>query len=90
MRAPAGRAAIGRSSSSGRTRAVFVLGFAKSDRENIADDDDRDLKKLAKLTLGFTDDDMDRLVAAGKFDEVMCDDEGPGQDLPQRDRGSRA
>lgn len=57
------------------TRAVFVFGFAKSDQDNVSEDDERELKKLAKLVLGFDEDEMDRLVATGKFDEVRCSDE---------------
>ena len=65
------------------SRAVFVFGFAKKDQGNIEGDDEKDLKRLAKLLLGFTDEELDRLVAAGKFDEVSCDDEETDQDLPQ-------
>lgn len=54
------------------TRAVFVFGFAKSEKDNIDEDDERDLKALAKLVLGLTEPEMDRLVEAGKFDEVKC------------------
>ena len=50
------------------TRAVFVFGFAKIDQDNVGEDDARELKRLAKLVLEFADDEMDRLVAAGKFD----------------------
>lgn len=64
------------------TRAVFVFGFAKSDQDNVSEDDERELKKLAKLVLGFDEDEMDRLVAAGMFDEVKCDGEG-SEKLPQ-------
>ena len=35
-------------------RSVFAFGFAKSDLDNLDDDDERDLKKAAKLTLGFS------------------------------------
>lgn len=66
-----------------QARAVFVFGFAKSDQDNIGEDDERELKKLAKLVLGFTDEEMDRLVATGKFDEVRCDGAEEGEDLPQ-------
>lgn len=57
-------------------RAVFVFGFAKSEQDNIGLEDERELKKLAKLVLGFAEEEMDRLVAAGNFDEVRCDGEG--------------
>lgn len=64
------------------TRAVFIFGFAKSARANI-DDDERALKALAKQVLGFADADLDRLIAAGKFEEVMCDGEDSPRNLPE-------
>lgn len=65
------------------TRAVFVFGFAKSGRANIDDDDERTLKALAKQVLGFADAELDRLVVAGKFEEVMCDGENAARNLPE-------
>ena len=40
--------------------------------------DERDLKKAAKLTLGFTEAEIDKLVSLGTLVEVSCDGE---QDL---------
>lgn len=56
-------------------RAVFAFGFAKNDRGNIDDDDVARLKKAAKVALGLSEADVDRLVAAGTMIEVTCDDE---------------
>ena len=39
-------------------RSVFLYGFAKSERDNIDDRELADLKKLAKLFLNFTDEQM--------------------------------
>ncbi|RAI44267.1 type II toxin-antitoxin system RelE/ParE family toxin [Rhodoplanes roseus] len=39
-------------------RSVFLYGFAKSERDNIDDKELADLKKLAKLVLGNTDDQL--------------------------------
>ncbi len=64
------------------TRAVFVFGFAKSEQANIDAEDERELKKLAALVLSFAEEEMDQLVAAGKFDEVKCDGEG-SEDVPE-------
>lgn len=64
-------------------RAVFAFGFAKSDLDNIDENDERDLKAAAKLTLGLADADMDRLVALGEFDEVICHAQDAAEDLPQ-------
>ena len=55
------------------TRAVFVYGFAKSDRGNLGAEDERDLKALARPILLAAETDMDRLVAAGVLAEVICD-----------------
>ncbi|PSC03233.1 addiction module toxin RelE [Alsobacter soli] len=57
-------------------RAVFAFGFAKSDRDNIDHDDAADLRKAAKLVLGFTQDQIDRLVKAGTLIEVRRDEQG--------------
>lgn len=65
------------------TRAVFIFGFAKSARDNIDDDDERALKALAKQVLGFADAELGRLIAAGKFEEVMCDGEDAAPNLPE-------
>ena len=58
---------------------MFAFGFAKSARDNIDEDDEADLKKAAKLTLGFGDADMDKLVSQGTLVEVDCDGEGEGE-----------
>ena len=39
--------------------------------------DERELKGAAKVVLGLSEAMMDRQVAAGKFEEVMCDDQAP-------------
>ncbi|OJH51646.1 type II toxin-antitoxin system RelE/ParE family toxin (plasmid) [Shinella sumterensis] len=55
-------------------RAVFAFGFAKSDVANLDDADEAYLKKAAKLVLGFTDEQMDAEIAAGRMLEVKCDE----------------
>ncbi|NKL24219.1 type II toxin-antitoxin system RelE/ParE family toxin [Rhizobium leguminosarum] len=55
-------------------RAVFAFGFAKSDMANLDDADEAYLKKAAKLVLGFTDEQMDAEVVAGRMLEVKCDE----------------
>lgn len=65
------------------TRAVFIFGFAKSARDNIDDGDERALKALAKQVLGLADAEMDRLITASKFEEVICDGEDAARDLPE-------
>jgi hypothetical protein len=39
--------------------------------------DERELRDAAKVVLGLTEEMMDRQVTAGKFEEVMCDDQVP-------------
>ncbi len=55
-------------------RAVFAFGFAKSDMANLDDADEAYLKKAAKLVLGFTDEQMDAEIAAGRMLEVKSDE----------------
>ncbi len=64
-------------------RSVFAFGFAKSDQGNIDEKDEADLKKASKLTLGFAQGEIDRLVEAGTLIEVKCHDEEDRQDLSQ-------
>lgn len=54
------------------SRAVFTFGFAKNDRDNISEADERDLKAAAKLILALSDAEMDRLVELDEFEEVQC------------------
>jgi hypothetical protein len=54
-------------------RAVFAFGFAKNDLDNIDDEDLGRLRDAAKLTLGFSDDELTRLVEAGKLTEIDND-----------------
>lgn len=50
-------------------RAFFVHGFAKSDRDNIRDDELAALRKLAAELLNYTDADLAKAVAAGVLTE---------------------
>lgn len=56
-----------------QTRAVFAFGFAKSDMENLEDNEEAAFKKAARLVLGFSDAQMDAEVTAGRMIEVQCD-----------------
>jgi len=55
-------------------RAVFAYGFAKNVVDNISGGDEARLKAAAELTLGFSESEITRLVDAGQFIEVVCDD----------------
>lgn len=59
-------------------RAIFAFGFAKSRQENISQADLAVLRKAADEALGWSKDDMDRLVSTGALVEIEHgqDDEG--------------
>lgn len=59
-------------------RAIFAFGFAKSRQENISQADLAVLRQAADEALGWSDDDMDRLVSTGALVEIEHgqDDEG--------------
>ena len=59
-------------------RALFVYGFAKSDRDNISDDELAAFRQLAAEVLALSQEQLDALVAIGRFVEVECDDDEEG------------
>ena len=56
------------------TRAIFVHGFAKSEKDNIDKDELVALKRLATDLLGYDDKPLARAVASGVLLEVMCNE----------------
>jgi hypothetical protein len=56
-------------------RAVFVYGFAKSDRNNISKDEEGMFKKMAKHVLGLSETQLNILIANGQIEEVASYDE---------------
>jgi len=52
------------------TRAVFLHGFAKSERDNIGSDDLARLKKLARLFLDASSDDLKAWCEGRELEEV--------------------
>jgi len=52
-------------------RAFFVYGFAKSDRDNIDDDEEVQFKKAAVHVLGLADEQLAELIGKGHFSEVL-------------------
>jgi hypothetical protein len=56
------------------TRAVFVHGFAKNEKDNIEQDELVALKKLAAELLACDNKTLARAVAAGVLLEVKCDE----------------
>jgi hypothetical protein len=57
------------------TRAFFVHGFAKSDRDNIEKSELSALRKLASHLLAYDENTLARVVASGALMEVRCDEE---------------
>ena len=51
-------------------RAFFVFGFAKSDMDNVEDDEVEYFKKMAREVLALSDAQLDLLLAKGLFEEV--------------------
>ena len=51
-------------------RAFFVYGFAKSERDNIEDDEEVQFKKAATPVLGLTDEQLAELIGKNQFSEV--------------------
>ena len=73
-RTKASPAAIDRLSySAGESERFFVYGFAKNERDNIDASDERDFKRLAKVLLTVSDNELEALVDDGKYVEVVCD-----------------
>jgi hypothetical protein len=58
-----------------RTRAIFVHGFAKSEKDNIEKDELVALRRLAAELLAYDDKSLARAVASGVLLEVKCDEE---------------
>ena len=56
-------------------RAVFAYGFAKSDRANIDDDEEKQFKEAARHVLQLTENQIEALVKNGDFVEVRYEEE---------------
>jgi hypothetical protein len=54
-------------------RWFFVYGFAKNERDNIEDDEEAALKKLATSLLTMAPQALAKALAAGEVTEVDCD-----------------
>lgn len=68
------------------TRAVFVYGFAKSDRANIDKDELEGFRSLAAELLNYEDERIEKALDAGALLEVDCDGDGR-EDVAQRRAG---
>jgi len=56
-------------------RAVCANGFAKSDRANIDDDEEKQFKEAARYVLQLTEKQIEALVKNGHFVEVRYEEE---------------
>jgi hypothetical protein len=56
-------------------RAVFLHGFTKSQKENIADDELAALRQIARNLLKADEDDLERMIADDRLAELTYDEE---------------
>ena len=56
-------------------RAVFLYGFAKSERANLDDDELTNWQQIGRGYLGLNDQELEAAVAAGELSEVNYGDE---------------
>jgi hypothetical protein len=56
-----------------KARAVFLYGFAKSERDNLAPDQLAELKLYAGAWLAFDDEAIERAIADDDLREMFCD-----------------
>jgi hypothetical protein len=54
---------------------VFLYGFGKSKRDNIGQRELDDLKKLAKILLGYSDSQIATALEMTELREVKCNNE---------------
>jgi hypothetical protein len=51
-------------------RVFFVYGFAKSSRDNIAQDETKEFRKLAKILFAMSNEQLELMLQNGDFDEL--------------------
>ena len=57
------------------TRAFFVHGFAKNERDNINDDELTAFKKLAEKMLNYKDTELTEAVNKNTLTEIICNEQ---------------
>ena len=55
-------------------KAFFVYGFSKNTRDNIEDDEERELKRQAKITFALSNEQLLKLLENGTYQEVKSHD----------------
>jgi hypothetical protein len=56
-------------------RAVFLYGFAKNERNNIADDELETLREIGGPLLAASQDELDHMIAGDRLTELPYDNE---------------
>lgn len=54
-------------------RAIFMFGFAKSDRDNIDEDELKSLKEMASSWLNANEEQIDKSLLNGSLKEIKYD-----------------
>lgn len=67
-----------------KSRWLFVYGFAKNERDNIEEDEEVALKKLAAAMLTMSPEAVASAVEADELIEVICDAQEEVQDTQSR------
>lgn len=57
-------------------RVVFLFGFAKSERENLDDDELAQWQRIGRAYLGLDDEGLEAAIAADELMEVIYGEEG--------------
>ena len=55
------------------TKAFFVYGFPKNERDNLNEAEEQAFKEMAKVYLPLPDEEIAKLIMAGIYAEVNCD-----------------
>ena len=55
-------------------KAFFVFGFSKNARDNIEEDEERELKRQAKITFTLSNEQLLKLLENGTYQEVKSHD----------------
>lgn len=56
-------------------RSLFLYGFAKNDRDNIEDDELRELRKLSQIFLGLNEEEIASALEIERMEEITYHDE---------------
>lgn len=58
-----------------KERSFFLYGFGKGERSNIDQKEEKALKKLSRLFMGYNDQELDKAVVNGALIELECNNE---------------